>query len=373
MSLDPVLGGGTAERTFQISRFLTKRGIGCDILTVVAKLTRVQMQALSDVTIIKNKCLSERYYIPSFQFADINAAVANADVVHLMNHWTFINAYVYMVARRMGKPYAVCPAGALSISGRSKLVKRLYNQIVGRRIITHAAAHIAISKNETDQYAQYGVDPSNITIIPNGIDPLDYDRNDVEGFREKYRLGHHPFILFVGRLNWIKGPDLLLDAFVALPKEYHDVHLVFAGPDGGMLSALKDKVSASNLEARVHFTGYLGGIEKSSAYHAANLLVIPSRQEAMSIVALEAGINATPVLLTNRCGFDAIVHIDGGDVVDASVIGIRQGLEEMLKSGSQVLNKKGQNLKRYTLMHFTWEKVIDSYIELFDVMIHRRT
>ncbi len=48
--------------------------------------------------------------------------------------------------------------------------------------------------------------------------------------------------------------------------------------------------------------GALEGEEKSSAYHAANLFAIPSRQEAMSIFVLETGIT-TPVLITDQCGF----------------------------------------------------------------------
>jgi len=371
MSLDPVFGGGTAERAFKIGRFLSKHGIECDILSVVTRLTHDHLKALSGVKIIKIKCLSERFYIPNFQIRDINAAVANADIIHLMNHWTIINALIYIAARKMGKPYVVCPAGALPITGRSKFVKRFYNHLIGKRIIADADAHIAISGNEIVQYENYGIGSSEITIIPNGIDPLDYNAPNVSNFRRKFGLGSHPFILFVGRLNRIKGPDLLLHAYAKLEQAYRKFHLVYAGPDGGMLSELINKVKKLKLEDRVHFTGYLGGIEKSSAYHAARLLVIPSRQEAMSIVALEAGVTGTPVLLTDRCGFDAVADIGGGMVVNATVAGIKRGLEYLLKEKTSDLTKWGQNLKRFTLDNYTWDVVIDSYIELFHLVVHR--
>ncbi len=58
-------------------------------------------------------------------------------------------------------------------------------------------------------------------------------------FRSRYRLGNDPFIMFIGRLNHIKGPDLLLQAFCNVRDKLNGYHLVFAGPDGGMLRELK--------------------------------------------------------------------------------------------------------------------------------------
>jgi len=170
--------------------------------------------------------------------------------------------------------------------------------------------------------------------------------------------------MFMGRLNDIKGPDLLLQAFCNLKNKLKDYHLVFAGPDGGMLAKLKAKVEEFKLNDRVRFLGYLGGVDKSQAYYAAELLAIPSRQEAMSIVVLEAGITGTPVLLTDQCGFDEIAHIGGGQVVPASVNGLQKGLVEILSNPTQ-LKLMGENLEKYIYEHFTWDAIIDKYMKLY--------
>ena len=143
-----------------------------------------------------------------------------------------------------------------------------------------------------------------------------------------------------------------------------DFHLVFVGPDDGMLSELKQMVDEYQLNDRIHFIGYLEGADKSNAYHAADLLVIPSRQEAMSIVVLEAGISGTPVLLTDQCGFNVIEKIDGGKVVQPSVKGIELGLIEILRDKDR-LNSMGSNLKQYTNENFTWDSIIGKYLTLF--------
>jgi len=371
MSLDPVTGGGTAERTFQISKFLAEVGIECTVLTTDLGLTPERIKAMERVRIIALPCLFRRFYVPKFSYKQIRNIVKDADVVHLMGHWTFINALVYFIAHRLNKPYVVCPAGALPIYGRSKFIKKLYNWIIGSKIIRNANGHIAIAVNEIDQFQAYGVEAGKISIIPNGINAEEFQISNVTKFRKKYGLSNDPFIMFMGRLNYIKGPDLLLHAFCNVKEGLLDFRLVFAGPDGGMLGELKEKSKVMEIANRVHFTEYLGGEEKSSAYHAADLLVIPSRQEAMSIVVLEAGITETPVLLTDQCGFNEVDSIGGGQVVPASVDGLQKGLIEILRDPAQ-LKSMGANLKKYVYEHFTWDSVINKYLKLYRQILNTR-
>ena len=94
--------------------------------------------------------------------------------------------------------------------------------------------------------------------------------------------------MFVGRLDPIKGPDLLLEAFSNLNNRFSKFHLLFAGVGNVMQRALENRAGDLGIKDRVHFLGFLSGIKKSWALHSAKLLVIPSRREAMSIVVLEA-------------------------------------------------------------------------------------
>jgi glycosyltransferase involved in cell wall biosynthesis len=364
MSLDRVTGGGSVERTVQMSRSLVRAGVECTILTTDLGVTPERIKELEGVTIVALACLSQRFYVPKFKYKDIEDLVKNADVIHLMTHWTFLNALVYFIAQRHKKPYVVCPAGVLLIYGRSRAIKTLYNWLIGRRLIRNAARHIAITADEIPQFRTYGVRKDSITIIPNGIDPEDFKDNKVDDFRAKYGLGGVPFILFMGRLNAAKGPDLLLRAFCNAREDLAPYHLVFAGPDQDMSTELRAIVAQYNVGDRVHFLGYVGGPDKSRAYYAADLLVIPSRREAMSIVVLEAGITGTPVLMTDQCGFNAMAEAGGGMIVPASVGGLEKGLVDTLSSPVD-LKMKGQKLKAYVSKHFLWDSIIDKYVQLY--------
>lgn len=363
-NFDPMTGGGEAERTFQMTGSLRASGMFAQVLTIDTALSEHRKTAFGPGMVMALPCLFRRFYVPKVSRRDISELVEKFDVVHLIGHWTVLNALVYRAARRANKPYVVCPAGALSIFGRSKILKRVYNLLVGDSIIKNASACIAVTQEEKAYFVASGVSADRVFVIPNGIDPADFLSFNVPGFREKYALGERSFMLFLGRLNAIKGPDLLLDAFCRLRDRFPDFDLVFVGPDGGMLDSLRATSRREGVEGRVHFIGYLGGVEKSTAYHAAELLVIPSRHEAMSIVALEAGICGTPVLLTDQCGFNQLSEVGGGWVAPATAEGLQQGLEEVLANPA-ARRMAGQKIKSYVAGNYGWDVIVESYKSLY--------
>jgi glycosyltransferase involved in cell wall biosynthesis len=369
MTVDPVAGGGTAERTIQMSRYLARAGVDCTILTTDQKIDTVDRTVLdSSVQLIKLPVLPGRFYIPREFFLEM---VADADVIHLMNHWTVLNALVYRAACRLRKPYVVCPAGSLKMYGRSRLMKIIYRALVGDRIIRRANGHIAVTSEEVNQFLEYGIQPDRVSVIPNGICEEGEEGYDQSEFRRKFGLNGNQFILFVGRLSPIKGPDLLLQAFCNFRKSFPEVDLVFAGPDEGLLPELQRIAAASEMSQYVHFIGYVNGKDKSQAYRAASLLAVPSRREAMSIVALEAGIKGTPVLLTDQCGFDEVARIGGGMVVPATINGIQEGIRSLLSDPAELKNK-GEKLKKYVLDNYLWENVVHKYINLYEQILLKR-
>ena len=366
--LDPVTGGGTAERSFQMSRYLVKAGAKCTVLTTNIGMTPTRIANMQGVDVVAFPCLNRRFYVPRFSFNTIENIVKQADIVHLMSHWTLLNVLAYHAVRKYHKPYVVCPAGALPLFGRSIMIKRIYNVLVGKSIIQNANRFIAIAENEIPQFMSYGGDNKKVILIPNGISEEEFQARDDVEFRRKYNLPANPFILFVGRLNPIKGPDLLLKAFLQLREEVGGFHLLFVGPDGGLGAELKRIVAKHHAEDRVHFIGYLAGEEKSQVYHAAEFLVIPSRQEAMSIVAVEAGVTGTPVLLTDKCGFNHIADIGGGLVVAASEDGLLKGLRKLLAKPSD-LTSMGLKLQQYVRENFRWEVIIHNFLTLYEQIL----
>ncbi len=361
-------GGGTAERTFQMSRHLAMRKVETTVLTLDIDLDVLRKQAIAPATVVALPCVWRRFYIPLSGWRVIANLVKEADVIHLMGHWGVLNAIVYVAAKLAKKPYVVCPAGSLLLFGRSRLLKQLYNFIVGNALIRDAAAWIAVTDSEFMHFEKYGISSSSVVVIPNGVNKPDTFVINRKKFLKRHNLPDAPIILFMGRLNEIKGPDILLKAYIKAQTNISLYHLVFAGPDGGMMNSLLEQARQARMFDRIHFIGYVSGEDKLAAYYHAELLVVPSRQEAMSIVALEAGICGTPTLLTDQCGFSQIKTVDPRMEVEATVEGIASGISSLL-SDEGALARISPVWKMFVEQQYSWECIVEEYIKLYKKIV----
>jgi glycosyltransferase involved in cell wall biosynthesis len=295
-------------------------------------------------------------------------AVRDSDVIHLMGYWTVLGAMAYLAARLYRVPYLVTPAGALPIFGRSRWLKRIYNLLVGRNLIRHASGWIAVTTAEFPHFEAYGIPRSRVAVIPNGVWESDFSIGDGEEFFRETGIPRGPFLLFVGRLNPIKGPDLLLEAFAQVAAEFPEFRLVLAGPDEGMQAGLEARIRALNLSGRVLFCGFVSGQLKTAAYKAARLLVVPSRSEAMSLVAVEAGICGTPVLMTDQCGLNELAKVNPGLIVAASIDGLTGGLRSALADPVRLV-EWGEGWRSIVREHFLWRNLARQFNALLESVI----
>ena len=139
-------------------------------------------------------------------------------------------------------------------------------------------------------FIKYGADPNRLYRVPCWPDFDSFARVD-EGrltrFRQKFGLdGRRRYLLFSGRLVPTKRVDLLIDAFAATASDRPEWDLLIVG-DGVLRAELHRRVPEA-LRQRVVWTGFLEGRELALAYHAADVLVLPSDREPWALVVQEA-------------------------------------------------------------------------------------
>jgi glycosyltransferase involved in cell wall biosynthesis len=367
MCLDPVAGGGSVERIYQLSKHLALLGHECTILTTKQGWDEKHIAGLGNVDVVALPYTSERYKIPLGLMAWLNNHIHEFDVVHLGMNWTIINAISYLFLRYYKRPYLFSAMGWLSIDGRSKVFKFFYKKIFSRAMVRNASLCIAITNREVNDYLSIGANRNKIMLIPNGVIIENQLTEDAFNFfRIKNNIDQRPIILFIGRLNLIKGPDLLLKAFAAASCLFPGYQLIIAGNDfGGFLAELKRLSADLSLDDKVTFIGPIFGTEKQSAYCSADLFVIPSRFDTMTIVALEAAVNGTPVLLTDQCDFLELQESGGGLVVKATIDGLQTGLKTLLSNKEQ-LTEMGNNAKKYVTDKYNWLNISNQFIIAFN-------
>jgi glycosyltransferase involved in cell wall biosynthesis len=352
-SIDERTGGGAAERVFQLSKYLESSGNRVTILTTDYGSTKERILELNPVKVILLKNYFGINYIPKPDFAKIFFIVKNSDVVNLFNHWSFINLYTYICIKILNKIYFVTPIGALPVYGRIKILKHIFNWCIGKRIIRDAHGFIAATVDEFSSFESYGVHRERVSLIPNGVNVGDFSQFDEPSILQHFNLQDTAFIFFMGRLNYIKGPDLLINAFINISNKYPNLSLVLAGPDEGFGIYLKQLIYKAGLESRIHMVGFINKNQKMTLIKSCIFMAIPSRQDAMPLVGLECGIFGKPLLITDKSGFSDIENVGGGLLVKDSVEALVRGIDVMLGSGRDLFNM-GEKLKGYVIDNFLW-------------------
>jgi glycogen synthase len=156
----------------------------------------------------------------------------------------------------------------------------------------------------------YGLEEDRISVIPNGIDPLDLQPvDDLDRLRARFAAPDERLIVLVGRLVYEKGFQLALEALPGLIERLGDVRFLVAG-SGTHEQELRDQASALGLDPHGTFLGWIGDDVLHSLYRIADLCVVPSLYEPFGLVALEAMASGCPCIVADTGGLREIVPED---------------------------------------------------------------
>ncbi|MDC3067739.1 glycosyltransferase, partial [Paracoccaceae bacterium] len=365
MCIDPFTGGGSVARVCLLSKYMSLRGHSCTILTTKKGLHQEHQNNLHKTELVTLPYISERFMIPFFIIPWLIKNVKKYEVIHLSNNWSIITAIAFIFLKVIRKPYYFSAMGWLKIDGRSQILKLIYKRFITLPMIHSAEKCIACSNREINDYLQLGVKKEKIAFIPNGVEVEKFRKfNNKLLFRKNFNIDNRPFILFLGRVDPIKGPDLLVRAFSRICEDFPKYQVIIAGHEIGFLDTLRRETEKLNLRHKVTFLNAIIGKEKISAYKSADLLVIPSRFDSTPIVALEAAACAAPIIITKESDFSELSETSSGIEVEADDSKIEEGLKYAL-SGKVDLKRLGNNAQKLVLEKYSWDMVCNQWIDLF--------
>ncbi|MDA8392516.1 MAG: glycosyltransferase [Actinomycetota bacterium] len=159
----------------------------------------------------------------------------------------------------------------------------------------------------------YGADPNRIKLVPPGVESAIFSPGDRAQARRAVGVPHDkPLLLFVGRIQPLKGAELAVHALSQLADRHEASLAVIGGPSGpsgyDTMAELHRMVGALGLEGRVRFVQPQSHELLSSWYRAADVCLVPSRSESFGLVALEAAACGTPVVASAVGGLNTLVE-----------------------------------------------------------------
>ena len=217
------------------------------------------------------------------------------------------------LAAAIGTPQVVTfhTLSRIKLQSRSGEQEPAVRQETEERIIAEADCVVAFSPHERDAMVRlYGADRNQVSLIPCGVDLSRFRPIGRTEARQQLGLNGHKVMLYVGRIEPLKGADLLLHAAASLESE-EGVQVLVVGSDAdgsGELERLHQLSDELQLGDTVEFVGRVPQDRLALYYSAADVCVVPSFYESFGLAALESMACGTPVVASRVGGLSTIVQ-----------------------------------------------------------------
>jgi glycosyltransferase involved in cell wall biosynthesis len=279
--------------------------------------------------------------------------IGAADVVLIHAHYQFANWIGAVLCRARNKPYVVFPHCSLrqvALRTSSYWLKRMYVRILEQRNMSSAMflAFNAEEELEDSLFSAKGI------VVPNGIDPASMLAPAGSERRSEGPVSY----LFLGRLDVRqKAVDTIIQAFAKLSERHPETRLILAGPmepqDAAQITAL---IEQTGLQQRVTLPGLVSGKRKLDLLREADVFLLPSRYEGLSMALLEAMYMGLPVIVSNNVGLHRQITRRGcGLVVESEPAQIAGAMEQMLDPAQRL--QAGNNSHRLICEEHLWDNI----------------
>ena len=276
-------------------------------------------------------------------------------------------------AKMAGVPIIIhTPHGHIFFGHFSPLITRLF-MIIERLTAAMVDRMVALTEGERSDYvASSVVNPDKMVTIHSGVNIDQFMKLKRNGREKKRSLGLDTNTLVVGTIGWllpIKGPIYLLKAMAEVWQSHPDIQLVYVGK-GDLEKELKGEVYRTGVSHKVSFLGWRDDIPEIMQF--LDIFVLPSLNEGMGRVLVEAMASAKPIVASNVGGIpDLVKHGHNGFLVGpGDVNGLSLAIKELIED-EQLRLKMGAKGKSMA-PHFRVEKMVEKIDALYSSLCHAK-
>lgn len=273
-----------------------------------------------------------------------------ADILHGHSMWRFTNNVFPLVLERSARARIVCsPRGSMSDwSMRYKsLVKQPFWRLIQKPALQRCHCFHATSQEEYGHVRRLGL-RAPVAVIPNGV--------DIPAIADGQSRARR--VVFLGRINPVKGIDMLIHAWAGITARFPGWELVIAGPvqdDYGR--AMQKLASGACGNGSIRFAGEVLGEEKSNLLAGASLFILPSHSENFGMVVAEALAHGLPVITTTATPWMDLPVRGCGWCVAPDGTTIAAALQEALTRPADELHAMGGRGREWMEQEYSWQHI----------------
>lgn len=293
----------------------------------------------------------------------IEAIIKNKsiDIIHIHGIWLYPQYISAKLAYEKRIPFVLSPHGMLQpwMWKKSKIKKRIYFNLLIKRVFNKASIIHSITKSETDNLKKF-FDDINLIEIPNLI----YINSAL-----KPTLIKKKYILYIGRLNKTKGIDLLIKAFSFL--DLNGFRLKIAGEINDYKEELDDLILKLDLKDKIEFLDIVKGDLKTNLIKEAWVVVSPTYSDVIGMVNLESASLMTPVITTYRTGIKKSWKEHGGMLINPNVKELKDALQKALLWDESERNQRGVALYNFVFKNYSWNSQVHEWEKLYQSILNK--
>ncbi len=329
--------GGPTVAAYSMLRALARRGLRADLVTT---------ESSSDGSAAPPRTLeiegqrihyfrrdTARYGLSAPLWRWLRHSIREYDVVHTTGLFSFAPLAAAWIARAAGVPYVMRLAGTLDTWGmrhKSPLVKRASIALLEGPLLEGAAAVHFMSELERTRAEARGR-RLRAVVVPMGFDFSTSPTAPDDRGLEDLELQGAPVVLYLSRIDYMKGVDVLLRAFAKLTPASTAILLIAGDGPPALVASLKALAAELGLGSRVRWLGFVSGARKRALLELATVFTLPSLSENFGVAVVEAMQAGLPVVVTEGAGLAELVTRAGaGRVTDGSVAALHEALAALL-------------------------------------------
>ncbi|MBN2462434.1 MAG: glycosyltransferase [Dehalococcoidia bacterium] len=246
-------------------------------------------------------------------------------------------------------------------------------RIKGEQEVIDSCHRIIASTAKEREYLikHYGASQDKIVIIPCGVNLDLFKPVDKETARQELGLDHQKVILFVGRIDPLKGLEHLLGALTYMDGEKPPLLMIVGGDEysQGQMHRLQRTAKDLRIEDRVSFIGSVAQDKLPLFYSAADVCAIPSYYESFGMVALESLACGTPIVASDVGGMRYMVsHGEMGRIAsDNSSRHLASQISELLADGGGQASYA--KTRRDSMTEFSWTTIADRILQEYNRLV----
>lgn len=372
--------GGMNVYVLQAALHMARRGVEVEIFTRATSSAEPSVVPVAPGVLVRNVVAGpfeglDKYDLPT-QLCAFTAGVLRAEANHEPGYYDVVHSHYWLsgqvgwLARDRWAVPLVHTAHTLAAVKNAALAEGdapepLLRAVGEQQVVDEADRLIVNTEDEARQLVSlHNADRARIDIVNPGVDLKTFSPGDKEAARAALGLSAtERIVAFVGRIQPLKAPDVLLRAAARLPGVRV---LVVGGPSGTGLAAPDTLVRLADelgIADRVSFLPPQSREQLANVYRAADLLAVPSYSESFGLVAVEAQACGTPVVAAAVGGLPVAVADGRSGTLVAG-----HDPDQWARAITDLLTADPANLRRAAIAHaehFSWDHTVDQLMDSY--------